>query len=858
MTHSHSHIKHAPRPNHPAEQWLIEPDRLWRGALGVLGHVLPVVEQVAPIVAGVVLAAVAVVLLVRSLAGRRPVEDARLVMVGVPPEVEPAGGLLLWQALHDLLRPRWVRLLRGQPHLSWEVAAGEAGTVFRLWVPASVPPGLVERAVASAWPGASVSTQPVEAELELAGGSGVVACELTLSGPDSFPLDATDPDPLPLLLGQLAGFADGGRALVQVIARPATMREQRRLRAAARRIRQGVPTNPVMRFIDWWRTSTPTPPRYDPTVSPDVRSVMDKSAQPLYRCLIRVMVSGPSRREARGRIHAILGAFAPYNGPRAWLRRRRVFGAERKLRDRRLGRRAFLLGAGELAALAHLPSTRAIPGVVMAGARHAPPPPGLPTDGKPLGITAEGRSVNLSVADARQHLHILGPTGVGKSTLIANLVLADFEAGRGAVVIDPKGDLVEDLLARIPAGRESEVDLLDPLDEAPPGLNLLDSADRELGVDQLVGIFHRVFERFWGPRTDDILRAALLTLTMYQPGATLVDVPTLLTSRERQAELAGQAEDSVLGPFWEWYGELSDALRAQVTGPLLNKLRAFLLRGPVRAIVAQPTTTLDIPRAIDGGRLLLAKLSKGTLGEDTSRLLGSFVVARVWQAALARAGIEPERRRDSSLYVDEVHNYLNLPTPFEDIAAEARAYRLSLCLAHQHLAQLPRDLREALGANARTKVYFQLSRDDAGHLEREVQPELSAHDLSHLPRYTAAVRLCLDGEPTQAFTLTTRALPAAIPVQAETVRAFARQRGTPKAQTEDRLARAGKEPLRRLERKTSEKPATARAAFGDAFGDATGAATRTAAPPTGEDASNQATSASLSSARQVERGEDEQ
>jgi hypothetical protein len=198
---------------------------------------------------------------------------------------------------------------------------------------------------------------------------------------------------------------------VQVIARPATVREQRRLRAAARRIRQGVPTNRVLRFLDWWQTKAPTPPRYDPTVSPDVRSVMEKSALPLYRCLIRMTVRAGSRREARGRIHAILGAFAPYNGPRAWLRRRRVIGAQKKVSDRRLGRRAFLLSTGELAALAHLPSTRAIPGVVMAGARNAPPPPGLPVEGKPLGVTTAGRGVNLAVVDARQHLHILGPTG---------------------------------------------------------------------------------------------------------------------------------------------------------------------------------------------------------------------------------------------------------------------------------------------------------------------------------------------------------------------------------------------------------------------------------------------------------------
>jgi hypothetical protein len=203
------------------------------------------------------------------------------------------------------------------------------------------------------------------------------------------------------------------------------------------------------------------------------------------------------------------------------------------------------------------------------------------------------------------------------------MALADFDAGRGAVVIDPKGDLVEDLLERIPAGREGEVDLLDPLDEAPPGLNVLDSPDRDLAADQLVGIFSRVFQRFWGPRTDDILRAAVLTLSTASPSSTLADIPRLLTDRSWQRVLAAQIDDPVLRPFWEWYGELSDALRAQATGPLLNKLRAFLLRRPVRAIVGQPVTTLDVPRALDEGRLLLAKLPKGTLGEDTSRLIGS-------------------------------------------------------------------------------------------------------------------------------------------------------------------------------------------------------------------------------------------
>jgi hypothetical protein len=617
-----------------------------------------------------------------------------------------------------------------------------------------------------------------------------LASEFALSGPDWFPLGGEQgPDPLRLVLGQLADLGDEEQALVQVVARPATAREQRRLRAAAKRIRAGVPTSRTLRLHELLLPGpSPKRPTLDPTVSPDVRAVLEKASHPLYRCLVRLSVRGTDQRVARGRMHALAGAFAAYEG-RVGLRRRRVLGAERKLRLRTLGHGGYLLSIPELAALAHLPAERALPGLLRAGARSISPPPGLPADGKPLGVTARGAPVVLAVADARYHLHLLGPTGVGKSTLIARLVLEDLDAGRGAVVIDPKGDLVEEILARIPNGREPSVDVFDPLDPEPPGLNVLEGADHDLVVDQLVGIFRRVYERFWGPRTDDILRAGLLTLLETGTGATLADVPRLLTDAHWREQLLDELDDPVgLEPFWDWYAGLGEAMRAQTTGPVLNKLRAFLLRRPVRAIVGQQNSTIDVARCLDEGRLLLVRVPKGTLGEDTSRLLGSFVVARVWQAALARAGRPEHARADCALYVDEVHNYLNLPTPLEEMLAEARGYRLSLCLAHQHLGQLPKEMREALAANARTKLYFQLSPQDAQTLGKEVEPELAAHDLAHLPRYTAAVRLCHTGETGPAFTLTTEPLDDADPARADAVRADSRTRnGTERAEVEAEL-----------------------------------------------------------------------
>jgi hypothetical protein len=769
-----------------AEQPTPDPTVLLERARALGRGLLAEAVALAPTVALGGLVIVASIAAARWWAARRRARDARWIQIGVPPRADAAAAPLLWTTLHDLLRPRLPRVLGGQPQVAWEVHASHAGTTFGIWTPGSVPSGLVERAVTAAWPGATLTVEQPPAELPFSCSRTHAhsATELALAGPEWFCLGGRDgADPLALVFGQLAGLGADEHAIVQLVARPATGRERAKLRVAARRLRAGVPMTRLGRMLDLLLPGSPARPSADPTIAPDVRDVLEKASGPLFQFVIRTAVAAPSRGTTRGRIHAINGAFAAFEG-RARLGRRRVRRAEEKLRLRTLGRRARLVSIPELAALAHLPADQSTPGIVRAGARSVAPPPGGPAAGKRLGIDRDNRPVLLDVADARHHLHLLGPTGVGKSTLIAKLALADFAAGRGTVVIDPAGDLIDDLLARIPNGQEHRVDLLDPLDSAPPGLNVLDGTDHDLIVDQLVGIFARVFERFWGPRTDDILRASLLTLLTARGTATLVDVPRLLSDAAWRQTINPRPQRIGLRPFWQWYDAMPEGAQAQATAPLLNKLRAFLLRQPVRAIIGQPQTTLDIPRCLDTGRLLLVRLPKGTLGEDTSRLLGSFVVARVWQAALARADRPPEQRPDCALYVDEVHNYMTLPTPLGDMLAEARKYRLSLVLAHQHLGQLRRDLREAL-TNARTKIYFQLSPDDAAALRAEVQPELDAYDLEHLAAYTAAVRVCRGGQATPAFTVTTEPPALAEPGRAETVRCSSRQRiGKPAAQVD--------------------------------------------------------------------------
>jgi hypothetical protein len=399
---------------------------------------------------------------------------------------------------------------------------------------------------------------------------------------------------------------------------------------------------------------------------------------------------------------------------------------------------------------------------------------------KVLGDAEAGsrRPVALAVADSRHHLHVMGATGSGKSTLLINLVLEDIEAGRGAVVVDPKGDLVTDICDRLPAGAEARTVLIDPAErQAPPVLNVLAGPGPDLVVDNLVGIFRNIFAAYWGPRTDDVLRAACLTLrrtdTEDHP-ASLADVPRLLSDEGfRAPRVAAVKDDSVgLGGFWRWYDQLGTAAQSQVAGPLMNKLRAFLLRDFARQVVGRGHSSIDMGKVLDGG-ICLVRVPKGILGDDTARLLGSFIVAAVWQAATHRARLGQAARVDCSLYVDECQNFLNLPRSFEELLAEARGYRLSLVLAHQHLAQLPRELRDAVSSNARTKVWFSMSPEDAHVLGRHVAPEVTEHDLAHLGAYQAAARLVVDGRETPACTLRTRPAPPATCGRAEAVAAAA-------------------------------------------------------------------------------------
>ncbi|ALG14633.1 type VI secretion protein [Kibdelosporangium phytohabitans] len=742
---------------------------------------------------------------------QRLLADARQVTVLAPPAVDPAGGTALWSNLVGLLRPGWRRAFTGQPHVACEYVFSEAGVGIRLWVPGVIPPGLVERAVEAAWPGAHTRVSPAEPPLPGAGEGQrrlVVGGELRLARPESLPIrSGFDADPLRALIGAPVGLGRDEYACVQVLARPVTGRRVQKARRAARKVHTGRSHRLVGRLLD---TVTPgmsgrtrrsasaltktgalhSDPQTSLEYAAQNRAIVSKQRGSQFETVVRYAVATllpadtadgeirTTRDIARGRAHALAASFASYTEHNHYTRHR-IHNPGRVIDSRRLGH-GDLLSVPELAAIAHLPTDEAIPGIQRAGARAIAPPPGIATPGpeaKPLGVTDTGhpRPVGLRVPDARHHLHVIGATGSGKSTLLGNMILADAEAGRGIVLIDPKGDLVTDVLSRLPASAADRVVIFDADSKArPPCLNPLDGGETDLTVDNLVSVFRRVYSAFWGPRTDDVMRAACLTLRTQEGVATLADLPKLLADDAFRSRVTAGIVDPVLRGFWSWYEELTDSSRSQVISPLMNKLRAFLLRPFVRDAIAGGNSTVDMSRVLDGG-ICLVRIPKGSLGEETTRLVGSLVVARTWQATTGRARTPQRQRRDASLVIDECHNFLNLPYPIEDMLAEARGFRVAMTLAHQHLGQLPRELREGMSTNARSKIFFNASPEDARELSRHTAPRLSDHDLAHLGAYHAAARLVLAGEEAQPFTMLTQPLPPAIPGRAREIRAIARR-----------------------------------------------------------------------------------
>jgi hypothetical protein len=439
------------------------------------------------------------------------------------------------------------------------------------------------------------------------------------------------------------------------------------------------------------------------------------------------------------------------------------------------------------------------PTVVRQVREQLQPPEGAASTGMVVCRTLDGQPVALASRDASYHTWAVGPIGTGKSTLLANLALDRIASRLATIVIDPsKGDLIRELLARIAREHWDRVVLVDPAlgRERPVGLNVLECSDPELHdliADQVTFIFRSLFRQWWGPRTDHVMRVAVLTLLHHQ-GTTLCDLPALLLDDRARRRWTRGLEDPGLELFWAQYEDKTPKERQEEAGPLLYKLQSVLMRPAVRNILGQSRSTIDLGHVLDQGRVMLVALPHGELGPQTSSLLGSLLIARIWQTVQGRSARREQERPDACLMLDEFHRLLHLPQSVEEVLVESRGLHLGLVLAHQHLAQLDdASMLAAIGANAHTKVVFQCEHDSDVLASRWFHP-LAARDLAELPQFQVAVRLCVGGHSASPFVGVTR--PPAPDLGAEHARelvaAALRRWGRPREQVEaEILARYG-------------------------------------------------------------------
>jgi hypothetical protein len=465
--------------------------------------------------------------------------------------------------------------------------------------------------------------------------------------------------------------------------------------------------------------------------------------------------------------------------------------------------RGRYLSAPEVAAVIGWPIDGPdLPGLELGAAKRLVPSGELPGTGRRLGISdAPGlnRPVALSEKASTRGLYILGPTGTGKTSLLKNLIHDDLEQGRGLAVVETNGDLITELTDSVPPNRVNDVVLLDPTDsDFAVGFNpFAGSPDPSLVADQLGELFQRLWEEFWGPRTAQLTHMGLLTLARRRR-ATLLDLPRLYLDPTFRARVLADLDDPLgLGPDWHWFERLPEREQLTVVAPLLNKVRAFTARPSVRAIVGQFSPQLSVQDIIEQKKILLVNIPKGLIGAETAQLLGCLVLTAIWQAATERAALAPERRHAFGVYVDEVQDFASAPIPWDEMFAQGRKYGLALTVAHQNLAQLPKELREVVLANARSKAVFALSPSDAKVMAQSFAPALTAGDLQALDPFTVAAQVALDsGGMARPVTLTTPAPPPSLGSY-ERVRVASRANyARPRALIEEALRRQASAPKR--------------------------------------------------------------
>jgi len=373
-----------------------------------------------------------------------------------------------------------------------------------------------------------------------------------------------------------------------------------------------------------------------------------------------------------------------------------------------------------------------------------------------IGITNfrdEYQRFGIKTDDRRRHMYLVGKSGTGKTTMMENMIIQDINNGKGIGVIDPHGELVNRILYFIPEKRIKDVIYFNPGDiEWPIAFNVIEEVPlehRHLVVAGLMGVFKKIWPDVWSARMEYILNNALLALLEY-PNSTLLSINRLLADDDFRQAVMQKVTDPIVKSFWEReFARYHARFAVEAIAPIQNKVGQFISNPLIRNIIGQKESKIDLREIMDEGKIILANLSKGMIGEDNSSLLGALLITKIQLAAMGRVEMPEEGRKDFYLYVDEFQNFST--ESFANIFAEARKYRLNLILAHQYIAQLNEQVKDSIFGNIGTLLSFRVGPEDAELLEKYFAPEFTEEDLINLPNYNFYIKLMIDGVLSKSF-----------------------------------------------------------------------------------------------------------
>lgn len=683
-----------------------------------------------------------------------------LLQIAVPREneIKIDAAEQMFSSLYGIYNNKWWAFVKPQDHISFEIVARREDIRFFVSVPKNIK-DLVEKQIHGAYPGADI--KEVE-EYSIFSEKGKVAfAALRLRYGNHYPLRTfrdLPTDALSSITSVLAKMSEGEGAVIQVLIQPTGDRWKRIGRS----------------YIAKVKKDEANPEKANFKINPkSLEAIETKIQKPGFNSVIRIVVSSETKERAHLHLKNILASFEQFSSDNNsfWEIKfpiKHLFLTDFIYRyfpvfNVPLFRQYSILNSDELASIYHLPNkTVETPYIFWLNAKRAPAPMSIPESGMFLGVSkyrGVERPIYIDEDDRRRHMYVIGKTGTGKSQLLEEMVMQDINAGRGVAVIDPHGDLISGILARMPVSRAEDVIYFDPSDtERPMGLNMLEAKTEEqkhFVVTSIVGLMYKLYDPMKtgiiGPRFEHAIRNAMLTV-MAEPGNTFVEVVRILTDPSYVQELLPKVNDPMIRRYWtDQIAQTADFHKSEVLDYIVSKFGRFVTNKLMRNIIGQSQSSFDFRKVMDEGKILLVNLAKGKLGEENSNFLGLILVPRILVSAMSRQEIPESERRDFYLYVDEFQNFA---TPdFAQILSEARKYRLNLVVANQFIGQMEEEVKNAVFGNVGTLVSFRVGVTDANYLQHEFQPTFSESDLINIDKYNSYVKTIVKNEPMKPFSI---------------------------------------------------------------------------------------------------------